>query len=233
MGAINLHNRDRYYYNFGTSIYDPAQQDFTKYGAWGAPFHGPNSRGPVEVDTVHPITIRRNRLEVRQHVGLVGEPGEWWGRQNTLCVLDIDDGNGRYQIEENLLLATGTNGLKLGHIVDDITVTNNIVIARQGPPSVDLEVNDRQDLHAFNIGPQCLENTMNASNNIIVNLDGGTMLASTYGNYAGYSGCGNMSDAQCYLYLKPKISTMDRNVYWSKGGSVRMLPNQTAAQGKT
>ena len=46
--------------------------------------------------------------------------------QNTLSVLDIDDGNARYVVEENLLLATGVTGLKLGHVVDAITVRNNV-----------------------------------------------------------------------------------------------------------
>ena len=34
MGAINLHNRDRFYYNFGTSIYDLTQKDFATWKAW-------------------------------------------------------------------------------------------------------------------------------------------------------------------------------------------------------
>ena len=32
------------------------------------------------------------------------------------------------------------------------------------------------------VGAMCMENTMNASRNIIVNLDGGRLLATTYGN---------------------------------------------------
>ena len=127
--------------------------------AWATPFTGPNPRGPTEVDTLHPIIIRRNRLETAQKVGAVGVPGEWWGFQNSLFVLDIDDGNARYVIEENLLLATGANGLKLGHIVDDLAVRNNIVIARKGPtvPGSDPEQqrkrdDDRQDLKGFVVG---------------------------------------------------------------------------------
>jgi hypothetical protein len=181
-GAINLHNRDRFYYNFGTSIYDMTQAD--SKSPWASPFTGPNPRGPAEVDTIHPIHIRRNRLETVQKVGAVGVPGEWWGAQNSLFVLDIDDGNARYVIEENLLLATGSNGLKLGHIVDAITVRNNIVVARRGPavPGGDPDQSPRQDLLAFNIGAMCMENTMNATRNVIVNLDGGRLLASSYGN---------------------------------------------------
>lgn len=233
MGAINLHNRDRFYYNFGTSIYDQTQAD---YSAWGAPFTGPNPRGPTEVDTVHPITIRRNRLEVTQHVGVIGQRGEWWGHQNTLSVLDIDDGNARYLIEENVMFATGVTGLKLGHIVDDMTVRNNIVVGRKGPTvtgaGLDPEdVSNRMDLVGFEIGNQCMENTMNASNNIVVNIDGGVMKATNFGSGFGMPGMQQTkAGAAWYLNRTPKPTTMDYNLYWCKGGSVRMLPNQTVAQ---
>eukprot|EP01052_Picozoa_sp_SAG31_P042020 SAG31_NODE_6541_length_1982_cov_1.657461_2_plen_322_part_00 len=232
MGAINLHNRDRYYYNFGTSIYDQTQAD---YSAWGSPFHGPNPRGPTEVDTLHPIAIRRNRLEVTQHAGVVDEPGEWWGLQNTLTVLDIDDGNARYEIEENLMLATGVTGLKLGHIVDDIKVCNNIVVGRKGPQlrggDHELDISSRMDLVGFNIGRQCMENTMNASNNLIVNMDGGVMKTSNFGGGFGAPGMDQTkAGAAWFLQQTPKPATIDFNLYWSQGGEVRMLPNQTVAQ---
>ena len=229
MGAINLHNRDRFYYNFGTPIYDTHADYNPKQGAWSTPFTGPNPRGPLEVDTINPITIRRNRLETVQHVGEIGVPGEWWGRQNTLFVLDIDDGNGRYVIEENLLLATGgVIGLKLGHIVDDISVRNNIVIARPGPPipGADPEHGGTgMGSSAFEIGPQCKENTMNASLNIIVNLDGGLLMSSHYGNFPYFG-----ESAEAYLEATPKPQTMDRNVYFSQGGTFGMFPNVTAAR---
>jgi hypothetical protein len=183
---------------------------------------------------VHPITIRRNRLETTQHVGIVGQPGEWWGPQNTLTVLDIDDGNARYVIEENLLLATGVTGLKLGHIVDDMTVRNNIVVGRKGPRMAGEDrgdISSRMDLIGFNIGNQCMENTMNASNNLIVNMDGGVMKTSNFGGGFGAPGMDQTkARAAWYLNKTPKPTTMDYNVYWSQGGSVRMLPNQTAAQ---
>ena len=42
--------------------------------------------------------------------------------------MDLDDGGTRWEFIENVCIANGTAGLKLGHDVDQITFTNNIVV---------------------------------------------------------------------------------------------------------
>ena len=100
-----------------------------------------------------------------------------------------------------------------------------IVVATKTPQADPEGGGQRMDAIGWEGGVQCKENTMNASSNIIVNLDGGSLLVSTYGNFES-SGL----SAEMYLFREPKPQTMDHNCYFSAGGTVRMLPNQTAAQ---
>ena len=121
MGTVNIHNRDRFYVAGDSRMFSTNR---TPWGEFPAPF----PRGPTSVDAMHPILFQGNVLESERRFGKFGEPGAWWGVQCELSCLDLDDGGTRWDITENVCIANGTAGLKMGHDVDHISFTNNIVI---------------------------------------------------------------------------------------------------------
>eukprot|EP00935_MAST-01C_sp_MAST-1C-sp1_P002386 g2386.t1 len=181
MGAVNLHNRDRFYVPFDSPVWNRPQDKQT--GGWNSHFPRPVPRGPLEVDTIHWITMKGNLFETEARQGPVGKPGDWFGVQATIFCVDVDDGNGMYLITENVLITQNTHGMKIGHVVDRMNITNNIVIATDDP-RINGPVSNhgqKKPLHTvpFQIGAMMRDNTMRYTNNIHVQLPPTANMSST------------------------------------------------------
>ena len=106
----------------------------------------------------------------------------------------MDDGPTRYAVVENVCITSSTAGLKVGHVVDQITVSNNIV----------LSYNTSISGTAFEVPKQPANNTNAFTKNVLVNMD--------YNNkpwqFSSYCQQNNTTT--------PPPSTVDDNLYFAR-----------------
>ena len=211
MGPINIHNRDRFYVAGDMPVFQKqnATQSKTHWDEFPAPF----PRGPISVDAMHPTIVRGNVLRSQRRSGAVGVPGEWWGVQNTLTCVDLDDGGTRYEIYENVCIANGTQGYKLGHGIDDINYHNNILVTlSQGAPMT-RGATQTNTIGVSGSGMNVKNNTCRFVGNVIAKLDAANdtkpYLVNNY-------------DAKNTARRVP-YSVVDNNVYFAAGSTVATL----------
>eukprot|EP00937_MAST-01D_sp_MAST-1D-sp2_P000443 g443.t1 len=236
MGAINLHSRDRFYVPGDSPVWNKNKKPGAgaRASPWSSQFPAPYQRGPVAVDAVRPTTLRGNVLRTTRRSGAFGRPGDWWGTQGTLFCLDMDDGPTRYVVTENVCIANGTQGYKLGHDVDAIDYSNNILVSLatgwQSASASASAAGTAADTAALSIGAQNANNTNAFTRNVLVRL--------------GSAGGGASADAQPRPWLvaagfepaaaarHPPYATHDYNLYFAAGGTVGVPPlndgNRTA-----
>ena len=178
-----------------------------------------------------PILFKGNVLESERRYGAWGEPGAWWGVQNTLSCVDLDDGGTRWHFVENVCIANGTAGFKLGHDVDRITYMNNIVVVI---PPVWAKKSEKilnkipgwsiSDIVPVNIAQQPKENTNVYAGNVMVRLRGpgddvislGPWLISNFNS-------GNESMERHIPY-----TVWDNNSYWSETSNVTFIEGKAS-----
>jgi len=210
MGAINLHNRDRFYVPGDSPVWNKVVDD----GYWESQFPMPFQRGPAEVDTVHPVIVRGNLFETTVLTGAVGQPGDWYGQQGTIFCVDIDDGPTRYLLTENVCIANGTVGIKIGHVVDELNITNNIVVSFSGVPGTPAE--------PFYVGQQTLNNSNVFTRNVMVWSDAvNAKRAWKISNLCPWN-----AERRA---RQPPPALVDWNMYFANGSSkgVAICPNYT------
>ena len=69
VGPINLHNRDRFYTPWDSPVWNKRVLH-PPDGYWGSQYPQPVPRGPVAVDTLYPIRISNNLLEVCKTINM-------------------------------------------------------------------------------------------------------------------------------------------------------------------
>lgn len=90
----------------------------------------PLPRGPF-IDAMHPNRIQGNLIETTlMPMSPIAESPTLRPQVYAVSIfcIDIDDGNERYVITENVCITNGTAGLKTGAVSDGMAITNNIVV---------------------------------------------------------------------------------------------------------
>jgi hypothetical protein len=168
------------------------------------------------VDTINWITMKGNLWETRARQGQIGKAGEWYGVQSSVFCLDVDDGNGMYVITENVCITNNTAGLKVGHIVDRMNFTNNVVVSTDDP-----RINGGYHTAAlstvpFQIGPQNSHNTMVYQRNIHVHLPlPRPLVAVPAAQVIPWKASNYCPNSPSFVAENPPPTFVDRNLYFS------------------
>ena len=180
-----------------------------------------------------PVTFKGNVLESERRYGAWGEPGAWWGVQNTLSCVDLDDGGTRWHFVDNVCIANGTAGYKLGHDVDRITYRNNIVVATTPAWAHDgLPGWTMTDIVPITIGQQPKYNRNVYAANVMVRLSQAPTTPHAHAHAHDISRgpwlVSNFNSANTSMMRHVPYSAWDNNTYWAETDNVTFMQGKAS-----